>query len=274
MTTRNAPYRHSDGTDCYTPNCTLGNTSTSIQSAIANKDVSAYLAARSQQEAKKATPTSSKPRTLRSLEYGTENYNLFITKAEELTEKVDAKEVQSVVEYTGWAYQQYYGYLEGKNEDGMVFGSQYDEATNAQLNRVLGAGVARMDSLISKAGTMKKPVEVFRGEKPPKGVSTVEHLAKNFPIGGKVNIKRYLSTTMDPKIASEITGDNNDESYVLVIRTKEGAALGEYTSEHGLREKEVLLPRDRTYKVDRIGRDIIQWGSTRKNHTTVYLTME
>ena len=263
--------RHSDGSNCYTVGCSLGHVSNALQAARSN-DVAGYLKARDLENQQKTVKVS--PQTHRALEYGTENYNLFVKKSDELTAVVDGKEVQSVVEYTGWAYKQYYSFLEGKNKDGSEFGSEYDDATKAQLTRAVGAGVARIDSLISKAGKLPKPVAVYRGEKVPAGVSITEHLSKKFPIGEKINIKRFLSTSLDPKIASEITGEDTSSSYVLVIKTKEGAMLGEYTSEHGLREKEVLLPRDKSYKVERIASDVIQWGNTRRTHATVYLTME
>ena len=270
MATRNAPYRHNDGSNCYTQNCSLGHIANSIQQAH-NGNVSGFLAARAKEDTQK---TNSQPKAFSSLEYGSDNYKLFMSKADDVVNNITAKEHRAVMEYTGWAYQQYYSYLEGQNEDGTEFGSQYDEATRTQLKNGLASGVANMDNLMAKVGKFDKPVTVFRGEKPPKGVSVAEHLSKTYPLGGNVSIKRFLSTSMDAKVASEIVGENTDNSYVIVIKAKEGVMLGEEMSEHGLREKEVILPRDKKYRVENISSSVIKWGSTKRNHTTVHLTME
>lgn len=261
--------QHSDGSNCYTPNCSLGHMSSSTVAARMG-DVSGFLKAKETETAKNVHS----PTTYKMLEYGSSNYNLFMQKSEDLTNQVSAQEFKAISEYTGWAYQQYYGFLEGTNEDGSPFGSQYDELTQTQLKGGLQAGVASLDSVISKAGKLDNPVTVFRGERPPKNISLEAHLATSFPVGQKINVKRYLSTSLDPKIASETVGSDENSSYVLVIQTKEGAMLGEHISEQGLREKEVLLPRDRTYKVERISTDFVQWGSTKRKHATVYLTAE
>lgn len=265
-----APYRHKhDGSNCWTRNCSLDHVS-SLQQAAEAGDTAGYLEAKKAIDMKASQKTS---QTFQALEYGSENYKAFMQKSERLVEQVEGHEFKTMVEYTGWAYRHYYGYLEGKNRDGSDFGSQHDEETRKTLTAGLASGVKNLDSLIAKAEKFDKPINVFRGEKTPKGVPLAQHLASKFQVGKSVEIKQFLSTSMDPKVASEIISDDPN-SYVLVIRTKEGAALGEYLSEQGLREKEIVLPRDRKYKVDRIGSDTIQWGSTRKKHTTVYLTME
>lgn len=54
MTKRNAPYRHSDGSGCWTKNCSLGNTS--VSAAVAHNDFNAFINA-------KQTETLTKPNT-------------------------------------------------------------------------------------------------------------------------------------------------------------------------------------------------------------------
>lgn len=256
--------KHKDGSNCYTRNCSLDHYSFSSQIAELKTNIDSLF------EDKKTSLPSSK--TFRSLEYGTEDYNFFRNKAEESESTMTGSEYKAVSEYTGWAYKHYYGFLEGKETDGSPFGSNLDPDLRNKLISSLEHGTSQIDAFISKSGKFPKPVTVFRGERTPKGVSMAEHLAKNYPVGKEVEIKRYLSTSMDPKIASEITGESSD-SYVLVIKTKEGVMLGENISEQGLREKEVLLPRDKKYKVTNVSNDTIQWGSTKRNHVTVHLTL-
>lgn len=255
--------KHSDGSNCYTRNCSLEHQTTEkdrvkqLQTKINN----------TLNEVKKPSP-----QIFRSLEYGTDDYNFFRSKAEAAEETITGDEYRAVNEYTGWAFKHYYGFMEGTNRDGTEFGSNLEEPLRSQLTTALTKGITHIDAFITKSGTFPKPITVYRGEKPPHGVTVTEHLSKTFQIGSTVQVKRYLSTSMDAKIASEIV-DKTPESYILVITTKEGAMLGENISEQGLREKEVLLPRNREYKVKNINTSIIQYGSTKKTHTTVHLEM-
>lgn len=257
--------KHKDGSNCYTRNCSLDHFDINTQISELKNNINTIF-----DNKKPASPPVSK--TFRSLEYGTDDYNFFRKKAEESESTMTGSEYKAVSEYTGWAYQHYYGFLEGKEADGTPFGSKLDEELRNKLLTSLQHGTTQIDAFINKSGKFPKPVKVFRGEKAPIGVPLTEHLAKTYPVGQEVEIKRYLSTSMDPKIASEITGDSAN-NYILVITTKEGVMLGENISEQGLREKEVLLPRDKKYKVSHISNDTIQWGSTKKKHVTVHLTL-
>ena len=260
MTTTFPP--HADGSRCWTHDCSLRHGS-NLQTAIKNNDSSGYLKAREAVD-KKAKTSSTQTVTYPMLEYGSTNYKLFMEKSEELMYQLDGKESKAVMEYTGWSYQQYYEYLEDSNNQNMT-----DE-----LKQSLSEGAGHLDSVIKKAGMLDKPVTAFRGEKVPQGTSIESHLAAKFPVGQDINVKRYMSTSMDSKVASDILGDSDaSSSYVLAIKTKEGAMLGEYLSEQGLREKEILLPRDRTYRVESVTSAIISWGVSKKRHTVVNLTL-
>ena len=257
--------KHKDGSNCYTRNCSLDHLTSHSQ--IMRLQASIYNAFGNSKQSE-AKP---KANVYRSLEYGTPEYNFFREKAEQSESTMTGGEYKAVSEYTGWAFKHYYAFFEGKHSDGSNFGSKLDEPLKEQLTQALQNGAAQIDHFIAKSGKFPKPIKVFRGEKPPKGVSVSEHLAKTYPLGGEIEIKRYLSTTMDPKIASEIT-NASPENYIVVIDTQEGAMLGENISEQGLREKEVLLPRNRKYKVTRISNDTVQWGSNKKTHVTVHLS--
>lgn len=257
--------KHKDGSNCYTRNCSLDHFNVESQIMQLQANITNAF-----QKPEQKQPIS-KNKTHRSLEYGTPEYKFFCEKAEQSESTMTGKEYKAVSEYTGWAFKHYYAYFEGKHSDGSPFGSKLDAPLKEQLTRMLEDGANNIDNFIARSGRFSKPVTVYRGEKPPKGVSVADHLAKTYPIGGEIEIKRYLSTTMDPKIASEIT-NSTSENYILVIDTKEGAMLGENISEQGLREKEVLLPRNKKYKVSHISNDTIQWGPNKKTHVTVHLT--
>lgn len=267
-----APYRHTDGSNCWTKNCSLDHMGAS-NSFIKANDVSGFLSARELEQKPTENPFLPKQKDIHALEYGSDDYKLFINRSEELELQVSAEEYKTVSEYTGWAFKEYYGFLEGKNRDGSAFGAQYEGETKEALLKKLATGVNHLDNLVAKAGMLPKPVQVFRGEKPPKGMSAAEHLKSAYPVGGTITVSRFLSTSMDAKVASEITS-SSDNSYVLAIRTREGAMLSGNISEHGLREKEVLLPRNRSYRVESISEAVIHWGGTKKVHTVVNLILE
>lgn len=255
--------KHKDGSDCYTRNCSLDHASYGYQvSSLQNQIAAAF----DNPVKEKKTPV------YRSLEYGTPEYKFFREKAEESEMSMSGVEYKAISEYTGWAFKHYYSYIEGKTSKGEAFGAGMDDDLKNQLTKVLDNGLQNIDNFIAKSAKFPKPVKVFRGEKPPRGVGLAEHIAQTFPVGEQISVKRYMSTSMDAKVASEITGDNVD-GYMVVIETRQGAMLGENISEQGLREKEVLLPRDRKYEVVDVSDSVVQWGSTKKKHLTVHLKM-
>lgn len=252
-----APYRHADKSNCWTKNCSRNHVSnTSPKFIFPENDFN-----------KNSQPVE----CYKSLEYGGEDYKSFVENAEGLVMQVTASEVQSLFEYTGSEYKSYYGFLEGTNRDGSKYGSQFPELERDNIMYKLDGGVRNLDSIIAKAGRFNKPTKVFRGETPPAGVNVMEHLLKNYPVGEVVNVKRFLSTSLEPLVASNTIGDKAG-SYLLVITANEGAAIGDGLSEQGLREKEILLPRNKEYKVTKVSEVIVKAGFKDKKHIAVHLT--
>ena len=250
--TKKAPYRHQDGSNCWTKNCKLSHVKNSTPSFVFPE-----------------RPEPPKSRIYSSLEYGSSGYNSFIAGTKSLAEKASADEVKAVFEYSGWLYKEYYSYLEGKNADGSEYGSQYEDNFREAITRAMANNCTKMDSLISKAGVLPKPVTVFRGERFPEGVDPARFLAEKFPKGGRVHMKRYLSTSLEPKVATDITGDA--PSYVMVIEARKGAMLGDELSEQGLREREMLLPRNTEYEVVSVESSVFRFGPNKKKEITVHL---
>lgn len=254
-----------------------------LEQTAATNDLNSYMKIREEQERKKIDhrklfndkERSRKAPVFRSLVYGTKSYNMFISHSEALRDSIDQREFQTIMEYTGWAYTLYRGYYTGVTKTGEKFGEKYPLELKAKLFNSLRINSERMDSIISKAGKLDKPVSVFRGEK-IRDQSLGEFL-KNYEVGSVIEIPYYPSTSFDPKIASEFTGktqSENDKSVVYVIRTKEGAMLHGDVSEQGFREKEMILPRGRKYRVDKIAKGTIEISPTNKHrHTFVYMTM-
>ena len=210
-------------------------------------------------------------KTFKPLAYGSEPYKLFLNQANKLEPQIVLSEFEAIMQYTSWGYQHYYGFLENVNVDGTTFGSQYDEDTQTKLINALTKGVNLIDSVIAKNGFTDVPVNVFRAEKAFNVDNLEMFLKETYSVDETVTFKRFLSTSMNPQIASELI--NDDETYMLVISASEGAYLGGSISEQGLREKEVLLPRNRSYKVTSVGKSVVKNGSSSKEVPTVFLTL-
>ena len=99
-----------------------------------------------------------------------------------------------------------------------------------------------------------------------------------FTPGATVNFAAYSSTTVDPGYVARTVGRDQHTSLVLVLDTEEGAPVG-YTVPRGQArftqeaEAEVLLPRGRSFVVDRVERaGFASEGYDRVEVLTVFLT--
>jgi hypothetical protein len=116
-----------------------------------------------------------------------------------------------------------------------------------------------MDSALEKAVPPKTPRLVYRGLKIPHRVDNVDSwLDENFPVGGVVSHKSYLSTSADPETALKFSTPpiGTNKGVVIEMVTRQGASLGKGTSHFGNLEMEVLMPRDAKFVVHSVNRDV------------------
>jgi len=119
--------------------------------------------------------------------------------------------------------------------------------------------VQLMDSALEKAVPPKTPRLVYRGLKIPHRVDNVDSwLDENFPVGGVVSHKSYLSTSADPETALKFSTPpiGTNKGVVIEMVTRQGASLGKGTSHFGNLEMEVLMPRDAKFVVHSVDRDV------------------
>lgn len=144
-----------------------------------------------------------------------------------------------------------------------------DAATDDQRISKRVKEIELLDNAISKAEDKRKTVyRVLSQDNTEKFTSSEEYAEKNgFVPGKEVHFDNYSSTTIDPSFVNRFTGkDQEHTAVVLVISTTKGAPVAPtavtrsealYTQDT---EREILLPRNITYKVTKVCR-------TRFNHT-------
>lgn len=109
----------------------------------------------------------------------------------------------------------------------------------------------RQISAIDSAFAVVKPSQpyvCYRGEtiNIQEGESFEKAVMREFFPDSVINRKSYLSTSMNPSIASYFA-KKNSKSIILEIRAKSGISLKNLTDSS--REEEMLLPRDSKFKV-------------------------
>jgi hypothetical protein len=116
--------------------------------------------------------------------------------------------------------------------------------------------VAKMDGLLEKATPPEEPRVLYRGmaiNYTVKKKDVRNWVAENFPVGGIISQKSYMSTTLSAGTASRkfaySIDPTSDRSVIMEFVTKQGAPLGETTSFLGQTENEVLMPREAKFKV-------------------------
>lgn len=120
--------------------------------------------------------------------------------------------------------------------------------------------VSAIDSAFEQADPPEEPRLLYRGMRIRQNHadkdSISKYVADNFPVGGVISQKNYMSTSLSPSVSTSFgdgfggTPEERDSRSVLFqIVSKQGIALGKGTSDMGDREKEVLMPRNARFKV-------------------------
>jgi hypothetical protein len=165
-------------------------------------------------------------------------------------------ERKSVEYYTEMGHYYMGQYLQDEATDGEFSDFKY-EGKPLHRQYVMDA-VAKVDSALARSDKPDSARMLYRGMKVPSEVPLDEvpsWLAERFPVDGVVSQPNFMSTTLNPKVASWFFAMGKDSTtsperaVIFEIISKQGAPLGRGTSCHGLAEAEVLLPRDAKLKV-------------------------
>lgn len=199
-----------------------------------------------------------KKRVIKSLVYGSETYQRFLTEVEHSNTVLNDLEKKAIFEYTGWFYKQYYSFL---NNDEPL----------SKPSPIIQEGLPFLDAALQKSSRNHNMI-LFHGL--PKKLHAKYDYLKHIQLDADEHVfirKSFMSTSVDPKVASNNTG-SVAHSIVFEIHSNDGIALGSETSEMGISEKEILLPRGKNFKVTAVEHDVeFVWGPTRNVHTVVRL---
>lgn len=182
-----------------------------------------------------------------ALQYGTPVYNKFIQDAEKVSQSLTANEVKALFEYTGWFYAGYQEFL--------------NRPANSPVKLSDASFVVGVESLDSATAKTVNTVNrtLYRG-----AMSTVDH-----NVGDTVTFTSFISTTVNPQVAVDIIS-SKENGVIYEFHTHEGIELNDSTSEQGLREKEVLLGRGKTFTVTSVQHGVeFRNGSKISSHTVV-----
>ena len=197
-----------------------------------------------------------KSSTRDALVYQNDTYNAFMSEVAYANSVLSNLEKRSLFEYSGWAFKDYQLYLK-------------DQTT--PTGKVVKEGLPHMDSALAKSSN-RHDLILYHGlaKEHQTNMDRVKDL--QFAVKNKLLIRTsFFSTSVDPKVASDVTGGVNN-SVVFEIFSSDGIALGEETSECGIKEKEVLLPRGKSFEVlDVIENVSFLWGFTKRIHTVIQL---
>jgi hypothetical protein len=180
----------------------------------------------------------------------------FVDQAKEFIDKVYSKdskaktpEAKAVYAYTNL------NYIDIRHR---IYGGELIHEQNASK---VDAMIGNIDTALLKATPPDEPRELYRGVSLPDHVAPEDvnsYLAENFPTGGVISQKNFMSTSLSPSLASTFMEKNQKRSNGVLIQilSKKGAPLGGKLSCLGNGEMEVLMPREAKFKVAEVVTDI------------------
>jgi hypothetical protein len=122
----------------------------------------------------------------------------------------------------------------------------------------LSGWVEKLDKVLTLTKKLDEPRMLYRGATVPGTVpnrSINKWLTDNYKIGSVWSNKTFTSTTVDPDgndifISTPLGFDYNQDRHVIFeFLTREGAPLGVTTADMGAAESEVLLPRNKNFRI-------------------------
>ena len=162
---------------------------------------------------------------------------------------------QELIDYTSVSFEPIRDYLHDKN---MVSGKALDLSEERRAE--IAARVERLDRAIAIADKPANDRKLYRGIYVAQAHGDIDNwLHDNYPVGGVIDQKAYMSSSLNPHQAFVFGVTQKDSvperEIVFEFLTKQGAPLGDETSYMGRKEQEVLLPRNARFQVVAVHRD-------------------
>lgn len=159
------------------------------------------------------------------------------------------------------------GTRNGLHDDDQTKPDYYEEADRQWILKA----VDKLDEAFTKVTPPAEPRMVYRGMNVPLRIPANEvkqWVRDNFKAGAVLSQKNYMSTSMNPRIATEdfsaYDQDEANRGVVFEILSKKGIPMGEDTSIMGLKELEVLMPRETRFRIVSVTEDV-DYTNRRKN---------
>jgi hypothetical protein len=161
--------------------------------------------------------------------------------------------------YTGEGYRGIRDYLNDydvANGKPREFDPKYEEEDRAAEKEEMDEIIPLLDEAISLAPKSEFRRQLYRGMNLPSNIKSEDvssWIHENFPVGGVVSQKSYMSTSLSADRAvlnfTNRWPRMHDRTVVFEIISNEGAVLGDETALHGSKEAEVLMPRNKKFRV-------------------------
>lgn len=181
----------------------------------------------------------------------TPEYREYIQAGKDFSNSITQQESDAVYGYTDMDYSIIRDYLNGyEMESSTVVPLALQESRQQEIDNT----IETIDSALKKADPPASPRTLYRGMMIPMKVKPADMKAwveENFPVGGVISQKSYMSTSLSTQKALGFAGsyDASPRSVLLEIVSSSGAVLNSQTSSYGEMEREVLLPRGKRFQV-------------------------
>jgi len=200
-------------------------------------------------------------------------YKTFIEEADRFANSVtDQVQIDSILRYTSHNFEEIRNYLNGKN-----LSRNSELKIEPEDQTLLAENVAAIDSALSLAEPPPSHRKLYRGLAVTQAHGDISQwVSTHFPLGKTVQQKSYMSTSLNPSVAVTFgsvgiadLGNPNEKSAIPVvfeILSKQGAPLGDQLHSVGVREQEVLLPREAKFKVVGVTHNVkFTYGNSESN---------
>jgi hypothetical protein len=194
-----------------------------------------------------------------------DEFKEFAIQADEYAAMLDStsEEARAVIGFTSHTFFPIRDYLNGGQD--MEKGGE--KTFTPEEVEAMEKQIALLDSAIAKAAPVDTPRKLYRGMVIPNHIEDLNQFFEDkFTPGTVFSQKSYMSTSLNPSLAvtfSEPFTVPQNRTVIMEIISKNGAPLGNDLSAMGIKEQEVLLPRNTKFKVVAIQRDVhFVWGNS------------
>jgi len=275
MTTRSAPYRHADGSNCWTKHCSRGSSAPTITGSPIPEELTSFMSewAKPVKITNERTQASAFLHLLPAAGRLRQGAGGIPSESDrqrryELQAELGKESSDTITHYMQYEYEKVNALLRGKQawrdfvaQDRAEKVERFGERDWSEENLQLQAktSIAKLDTALTKLSRILPPKLqlLYRYEFAPTGFSHADALTK-FQPGQVIDAPSYTSTTPNPNLIVHMLNSDyhmkDKEMYVYEIVSNRGVNVFESNGFGGSThmEQEVLIPRNSQYRVHRV----------------------